>query len=184
MVGASDPKLIYELAHRTAQTLISRVRENPDEEVLKRITEYSTKYGLEAIAELWSHTSPKTLPGTLWRIYNLHSFMRKSPDLAVTYYRNGLEIAGSSAINLSGVDEVVAGVAEPISPENISNTADQILRGVFSGDFSVALVRAAAFSRLIAKGSEKSSPAQSKNFEVLARDLEVSAKLWEKGMLD
>ncbi len=184
MIGASDPKLIYELAHRTAHTLISRIRENPDEDVLKRITEYSAEHGLEAIAELWSHSSPKTLPGTLWRIYILHSFMRKHQKAAVAYYRRGLELAGSSSINLSGVDELVAGVAEPISPENISATADQILRGVFSGDFSIALVRAAAFCRLIAKGCETSAPKQSANFEVLAKDLEVSALLWDKGKLD
>lgn len=184
IIGAADPKLIYELAHRTAHTLVSRIRENPNEEVLQRITEYSAEHGLEAIAELWSHSSAKSLPGTLWRIYNLHSFMRKSQKAAVSYYRHGLELVGSSVTNLSGVDELVAGVAEPISPENISATADQILRGVFSGDFSIALVRAAAFCRLIAKGSAATAPKQSKNFEVLAGDLEVSARLWDKGKLD
>jgi hypothetical protein len=41
----------------------------------------------------------------------------------------------------------------PTGPDEITDLADEILRGVFVGDFSIALDRAAAFCRVSAAGA-------------------------------
>jgi hypothetical protein len=47
----------------------------------------------------------------------------------------------------------VAGAPSPTGPQEIVELADQILRGVFDGDFALALDRAAAFCRVAAAGT-------------------------------
>jgi hypothetical protein len=54
---------------------------------------------------------------------------------------------------LHTIDTVVAGATLPTGPEEIIDLADQILRGLFVGDFAIALDRAAAFCRITAAGS-------------------------------
>ena len=54
---------------------------------------------------------------------------------------------------LSTIDPVVAGAPLPAGPDEITELADSILRGVFEGDFAIALERAAAFCRVTAAGA-------------------------------
>jgi hypothetical protein len=48
---------------------------------------------------------------------------------------------------------VDAGAVIPTGPDEITVLADEILRGLFTGDFAVALERAAAFCRVTAAGA-------------------------------
>jgi hypothetical protein len=64
---------------------------------------------------------------------------------ALLYERGRVEIAS--------VDPVVAGAPTPAGPDELVDLVDTILRGLFLGDFAVALDRAAAFSRVQASGA-------------------------------
>ena len=55
-------------------------------------------------------------------------------------------------MTFTAVDHVVAGTAEPISPEELAATVDAIVGGVFAGDLGTALDRAAALCRVVATG--------------------------------
>jgi hypothetical protein len=67
--------------------------------------------------------------------------------------------------------------------------ADQILRGAFTGDFAVALERAAAFCLVVAAGrayaTEGTAAATgAARLQELAIDLTACAKLWRAGRLE
>lgn len=55
------------------------------------------------IAELWSKAEPDSLPGVLWRLYLLRSWMRKQRDTIARLWRLGEPIA-TSASAIAGVD--------------------------------------------------------------------------------
>jgi hypothetical protein len=144
--GGEDPAQILRVAHDTAHALVNRARENDDPAVLDRLIAYTDEHGIDAIAELWARSSPKSLPGALWRIYLVRLLIRQDPVGVSMLFQRGSE-------TLQTIDTVVAGVPMPTGPEEITELADEILRGVFTGDFSIALDRAAAFCRVCAAGA-------------------------------
>ena len=189
--GGEDPAVLSRIAHESAQALLSRVRTERDPEILERLLSYVQTHGIDAIAELWSGSLPDSLPGALWRIYLLHAIIRKDPDGVSGLYRLGVE-------QLRGIEEAVAGAAAPTGPDEIVQLADRILRGVFEGDFAIALERAAAFSRIAAAGAahladqaDVRSPEESKEFTTTAlrfsqysEHLVAAARRWRVGGLD
>ena len=144
-VGGDDPAQIRQLAHDTAAALVNRARETDDEAVIDRLVAYTDEHGLDALAELWARSSPRSLPGALWRIYLVRLVIRQDPEGLSYLFQRGSEV-------LPTIDTVVAGAPLPTGPEEITALADQILRGLFRGDFATALDRAAAFSRVTAAG--------------------------------
>jgi hypothetical protein len=144
--GGQDPAQILRVAHDTAHALVNRARENDDPEVLDRLIAYTDEHGIDAIAELWARSSPRSLPGALWRIYLVRLLIRQDPEGTALLFQRGSEV-------LQTIDPVVAGAPLPIGPAEITQLADEILRGVFVGDFGVALERAAAFCRVSAAGA-------------------------------
>jgi len=144
-VGGDDPAHIRQLAHDTAAALVNRARETDDEAVIDRLVAYTDEHGLDALAELWARSSPRSLPGALWRIYLVRLVIRQDPEGLSYLFQRGSEV-------LPTIDTVVAGAPLPTGPEEITALADQILRGLFRGDFATALDRAAAFSRVTAAG--------------------------------
>ena len=70
----------------------------------------------------------------------LREWVQRAPEEASREYAAG--------IRFTDVNHVVAGVAEPPGPAELRELTDSILRGVFAGDFAVALQRAAAFCRV------------------------------------
>lgn len=143
--GGEDPAQISRVAHETAQALLGRVLENPDPGVIDRLVAYTDENGIDALAELWASASPRSLPGALWRIWLLRLLVRQDPDGTSFLYQRGTEVAVS-------IDPVVAGGQAPTGPTEIMELADNILRGLFEGDFAVALDRAAAFCRVTSSG--------------------------------
>jgi hypothetical protein len=99
---------------------------------------------------------------------------------------------------LSTVDVVVAGAPTPAGPEEMVSLADTILHGAFTGDFSGALDRSAAFCRIISAGctavandSDAAHPErattltlQASRLTQTAHELSVCARLWRDGALD
>jgi len=144
--AAEDPAEVSRVAHSTAHALLSRVRADPDGEVVDRLVAFSDQHGIDDIAELWSRSPARSLPGALWRLYLLQLMIHDDPRTAALLYERG-------RTELSSVDEVVAGAPSPAGPEELVALVDTILRGLFEGDFAVALDRAAAFCRVQAAGA-------------------------------
>ena len=144
-LGAEDPAHVSRVAHDTAAAILSRVRADPDPAVVERLVTYTDEHGIDAIAELWSHASAKSLPGALWRVYLLRTLIRQDPLGISLAFQRGTEVSHT-------IDQVVAGAPVPAGPDEVRELADRILHGLFTGDFAVALDRAAAFSRVVAAG--------------------------------
>jgi len=145
-VGAEDPARLRAAAHETARTLVDRGRERGADELVERLVRFTDEHGVDAIAELWAHTAPDSLPGALWRLYLVRALIRQDAEWAANAYRRG-------ANTLRTADEAIAGAEAPAGPEEVARLADLILRGAFSGDLADALVRAAAAARILASGT-------------------------------
>ncbi|QEO09346.1 DNA-directed RNA polymerase subunit beta [Protaetiibacter larvae] len=144
--GARDPAAVMRIAHDTARSLLARVRDSDDPEVVDRVVRFTDEHGLDAVAELWAASGPRTLPGALWRIYLLRVMIRQDPAGVALLFQRGTEV-------LATIDPVIAGAPSPAGPSEVLELADRILHGVFDGDFPHALERAAAFCRVEAAGA-------------------------------
>lgn len=142
--GGDDPALRAEIAHRTAALLVRGARSRRDEAVADRIVHLADEHGLDTVADLWADAPPDSLPGALWRLYLLRSWVQASPTAAAREYAAGRRHAP--------VHEVVAGVVDPPGPAEVRELSDAVLRGVATGDLSTTLHRAAAFARIVASG--------------------------------
>jgi hypothetical protein len=189
--GGEDPAQILRVAHDTAHALVRRARENDDPEVLGRLIAYTDEHGIDAIAELWARSSARSLPGALWRIYLVRLLIRQDPEGTSLLFQRGSEV-------LETIDTVVAGAPMPTGPDEITALADEILRGVFIGDFSIALDRAAAFCRVCAAGATSVADdadfvsddraaeltARADRFATTADEFAAGARLQRAGQLD
>lgn len=144
LAGGMDPAQLSEMAHLSAAALLDRVRHSEDPAVVSRVLTLVETQGVDEIAELWSDAEPDSLPGILWRLYMLRSWMRGRSEAIARLWRVGEPVA-TSASAIAGVD------AAPCE-EDIVRLADSILSGAFTGDFAVALERAAAFTDVVALG--------------------------------
>jgi hypothetical protein len=146
LFGAHDPAEAARVAHSTAAALLSRVREDPDAATVDRLVEFTRRHGIDDLAELWSQAPARSLPGALWRLYLVQLMIHDDPQTSALLYERG-------RVEIHSVDPVVAGAPVPAGPDELVALIDRILRGVFEGDFAVALERAAAFCRVQASGS-------------------------------
>lgn len=190
-MGGEDPAQISRVAHETAHALLARVRSEPDAEVVDRLVAFTDSHGIDAIAELWSRSNAKSLPGALWRIYLLRLLIRQDAAGTALLFQRGTEVVAT-------IDPVVAGAPAPTGPAEIRELADRILRGLFAGDFAVALDRAAAFCRVTAAGCvsvaddqdvthpERASELTTRalRFSRTAEELNSCARLWRSDSLD
>ncbi len=193
-LGADDPAQQSRIAHDTAAAILSRVRADPDPAVVERLVTYTDQHGIDAIAELWSHASAKSLPGALWRVYLVRTLIVQDPTGLSHAFQRGTEVSHT-------IDQVVAGAAIPTGPDEVRELADRILHGVFTGDFAGALDRAAAFSRVASAGFASladdadaadavhpdrpgSLTTRALRLTQLADELTSCAKLWRRDALD
>lgn len=139
-----DPERLREVAHTTAWALLSNVHRTDDPAIVERVLTLVDREGVDVIAELWSKAEPDSLPGVLWRLYLLRSWMRKQRDTIARLWRLGEPIATSAS--------AIAGVDSAPTEDDIARTADSILTGAFRGDFAVALTRASVFVGIVALG--------------------------------
>jgi hypothetical protein len=188
--GGADPAALSEAAHTTARTLVMRGRANTDPAVLRRLVGLADADGLQDVAALWSGCPPVSLPGALWRLYALRRVVIQEPHKVATWFRDGRAHAP--------LQRVVAGVAEPPGPKELVELTTSILSGAFTGDFDMALLRAAAFCKVVAIGeslhADAADPADSSRGTALTRsasrlqrtaeELESGATQWRQGLLD
>ncbi|MDT0180293.1 DNA-directed RNA polymerase subunit beta [Microbacterium sp. ARD31] len=188
--ASADPAEVSRVAHSTAHALLARVRAEPEGAVVDRLVSFTDEYGIDDIAELWSRSPARSLPGALWRLYLLQLMIHDDPRTAALLYERG-------RAELAGADDLVAGAPSPAGPDELVTLVDAILRGVFDGDFAVALDRAAAFCRVQASGAthladdyEGTEPERATTLTTralrlsdYAGDLAVSASLWRRDAL-
>lgn len=188
--GSVDPAEVSRAAHATASALLTRVREEPSDDVVERLVTFTDAHGIDTLAELWSQASALSLPGALWRLYLLQLMVRDDARTAALLYERGREAHNT-------VDAVVAGAPTPAGPEELMALVDEILRGVFTGDFAVALERAASFCRVEAAGAvdladdhdaaepERAAALTTRalRLDTYAADLTACAGLWRRQSL-
>lgn len=144
IAGGADPAQINEMSHASAAALLDRVHHTQDAELVERVLTLVDREGVDVIAELWSSAEPDSLPGILWRLYLLRTWMRKNRESIARLWRAGEPVATTAS--------AIAGVDQAPTEDDIAHTADSILAGAFTGDFAVALERAAAFTDVVALG--------------------------------
>lgn len=190
LFSAEDPAEVSRVAHATAVALLSRVRSEPADAVVDRLIAFTDEHGIDTIAELWSRSPARSLPGTLWRLYLLQLMVHDDARTAALLYERG-------RARLSSADDVVAGAPSPAGPDELVALSDAILRGVFSGDFGLALDRAASFCRVEAAGAadladdhDLTEPERATTFTTralrlasYAEDLSSAAALWRREAL-
>jgi hypothetical protein len=188
--AAEDPAEVSRVAHSTAHALLARAREDPDGEVVERLVAFTAEHGIDDIAELWSRSPSRSLPGTLWRLYLIQLMIHDDPHTAALLYERG-------RVEIASADPVVAGAPTPAGPDELVDLVDTILRGLFQGDFAVALDRAAAFCRVEASGAshladdyeatepERASALTTRALRLAdyASDLTACAALWRRESL-
>lgn len=183
---SSDPVAELHAAHETAAVLVHAGRASDDPAVVDRIVRLVEEIGLPAVADLWSQRPARTLPGALWRLYALREWVSRHPHEAAHEYAAGVPITEPN--------HAVAGV-EPPGPEEIRRVADQILRGVYTGDLAFALERAAAFCQVVSAGRADlaegrqdlahgtTAAASAQRLAEAGRDLAACARLCRAGEL-
>ena len=188
--GGADPARISEAAHLTAQALVRAGTDNADPQVRERLVSLAEDEGLEIVAELWSKTPARSLPGALWRLYAIRAATVTNAEAMASFFASGAPKAE--------VARAVAGAAEPPGAEELREMTGSILAGAFEGDFDVALERTAAYCRVIALGQAEQADAAELSHEArasimtrraqslvkTAEDLEAAAALWRRGELD
>lgn len=190
IIGEADPAEQSRVAHATASALLERARSDESGAITERLLAFAAENGIDEIAELWSHAPARSLPGALWRLYLLQIAIRSDAPLTALLYERG-------RVELRTADAAIAGAPAPADPSELVDLVDAILRGVFRGDFSVALERAAAYCRVQASGAthtaddyEPTEPQRASDLTrralrltTYAEDLAAAAAAWRRGML-
>jgi hypothetical protein len=188
--GAPDPADLADAAHTTAQALVHRGRASGDPDVVARLVALVDTEGLETITALWSGSPADSLPGVLWRLYALRTWVRSDARIVADRYRQGVAAAA--------VHDVVAGVAHLPTATDVVHLVDQVLTGVYTRDLDVALERAAAFCRVVATGtafdadhldtvdsvSADRTTRSAAGLQRTADELARAADLWRQGGLE
>jgi hypothetical protein len=184
-----DPAAEAEAAHTIAAAIVDAGRGAGDPELTARLVGLVEDQGLSTLADLWADRPARSLPGALWRLYVLREGVRRDPVGNARDYAEGQPVAQ--------VAHVVAGVADPTGPQQVSALADAVLTGVFTGDLAVALERAGAFCRVSSTGRARRASELEATDELgalaltrtaaalltTAEDLEAAARLWRAGEL-
>nr|WP_300142074.1 hypothetical protein [Propionicimonas sp.] len=175
----SDPIAQLHAAHETAAVLLRTGRAADDPATTARLVALTDEIGLDTLAELWASRPARTLPGALWRLYLLREWVATDAHGAAREYAAG--------VRFTEPNHAVAG-AEPPGPDEVRRVADEILRGVFAGDFAIALERAAAFCHVVASGRADVTAGgravfQAGRLQELASDLTACAALWRSDRL-
>lgn len=196
IIGAGDPGAAHRLAQETSWALLNRVRGSSnagaaDPEIVERVVRLAAGSGIDDIAELWAGAGAHSLAGQLWRIYLIHRVAEGDPEGAAELFRIGQGTAPT-------IHPVVAGAAEPTGPESIAALCDAILRGVFTGDLSIALERASSYCRIMSLGAatladerelvDEAHAAQlttrALRYAAFGDELHAGAARWRDGTLD
>ncbi len=179
MGAGSDPIAEIHAAHESAAALLHAGRAADDPAVTERLIALVDDIGISTLADLWADRPARSLPGALWRLYLLREWISHDPARVARDYAAG--------IRFTEPHNVVAGVGYP-GPDEVQRAADEILRGVFDGDFAVALERAAAFCHVVSAGRadlarDTDEFERAGRLTGMAADLTACAHLWRLNQL-
>lgn len=191
IIGSDEPGAAHRIAQETSWALLNRVRSVADPAIVERVVTLAAGEGIDDIAELWARSGPHSLAGMLWRLYLLRRIAAVDPEGTADLFRRGVAAAVS-------IDPVVAGAAEPVTPESIADLCDTILRGVYTGDLASALDRAASYCRVMSLGAASLADdrdtlddahagqltTRSLRYSTLAGELHAGARRWRDGTID
>lgn len=187
--GGADPAETAEGAALLARALLDGGQAGADEPAVRRLVGLVDDAGIDTVAGLWADAPALSLSGALWRLYALSTATARNGQQWASWYRAGHE---------AHVARAVAGASEPPGARELKQLTDQILTGAFTGDFGVALERAAAYCRVVCLGQahhsealEAGSPAQAaallrqaRRLLGTAEELEAASAAWRQGLLD
>lgn len=97
LAGGMDPQALSEMSHLSAAALLDRVRHSEDPAVVERVLTLVETVGVDEIAELWSDAEPDSLPGVLWRLYMLRTWMRSNRDSIAHLWRLAEPVATTAS---------------------------------------------------------------------------------------
>lgn len=185
--GDPDPADRIALAHATAAALLRAGRaHDASPGTTDRLVRLADQIGLDELAEMWRESGPGTLPGTMWSLYLLRSWVHRNGEEVARLFAAGQQIAE--------VSTAVAGLRQPPGPREVAELGDAVLTRAFDGDFAVALERAAAFCRVVATGrayvaddaledeGDRQTRLAQGNLR-MAEELEHAANLWRRDEL-
>lgn len=173
-----DPAEVTAAGHRVAHLLVRGPRDRDDADLVERVLHLADSEGLSTIAELWALASPDSLAGALWRLYVLRTWVHREPVRAAHEFAIGKSYAP--------VQEVLAGVVEPPSPEEVVRLVDIVVRGIVGEHLDITLDRAAAFAHIVGVGRgqcEDGDALSGARLVETARDLRHAAELERSGAL-
>jgi hypothetical protein len=142
--AGDDPAELAAAGHRIATLLVRGPRSPADEGLVERVLHLADEEGLGVIADLWATAPADSLPGALWRLYLLRTWVHRQPDQAAREYASGKAHAP--------VHEVLAGVVDPPGPAEVIALVDTVVRGIVTSDLDVTLDRAASFAHIVGVG--------------------------------
>lgn len=191
IIGSDEPGAAHRIAQETSWALLNRVRSVADPEIVDRVVALAAGEGIDDVAELWARSGPHSLAGMLWRLYLLRRIASVDPAGTADLFRRGAATAVS-------IDPVVAGAAEPVTPDSIAELCDTILRGVYTGDLASALDRAASYCRVMSLGAASLADdrdtiddahageltTRSLRYSTLASELHGGSRRWRDGTID
>ena len=114
--GGLDPEVISEMSHASAAALLDRVHHTEDPQIVRRVITLVDTEGVDIIAQLWSNAEPDSLPGILWRLYLLRTWMQRNREQIARLWRLGEPVATTAS--------AIVGVDETPDAEDIARTAD------------------------------------------------------------
>lgn len=187
--GGPDPAETAEGAAMLARALVAGGQAGVDQETVGRLVGLVEDAGIDTVAELWADAPAASLGGALWRLYALRTATTRHGRLWASWYRSGHD---------AHVARAIAGAIEPPGARELQLLTDHILTGAFTGDFGVALERAAAYCRVVCLGQAHHAEAldaahpqqatallsQAKRLLGTAEELEAAARAWRDGTLD
>ncbi|QCU76873.1 hypothetical protein E7744_00440 [Citricoccus sp. SGAir0253] len=187
--GGPDPAETAEGAALLARALVEGGRGGADEQAVQRLVGLVEETGIDTVAGLWADAPAISLGGALWRLYALRTATTRNGAQWAAWYRAGYG---------AHVARAIAGAIEPPGARELQVLTDHILTGAFTGDFDVALERAAAYCRVVCLGQAHHAEAleagrpeqagallrQAKRLLGTAEELEEAAAAWRAGTLD
>lgn len=176
--GGTDPARLREAGDLAATALVRGVQGTGDDALAERLVRLADTEGLETLAEVWSGAPADSLAGSLWRLYLVRAWVYAEPARVAREYE-----AGRGRLP---VDRVLAGVADPPGPDELTAMVDDVLRGIVGGDYAVTLLRAAAFARIVATGRaglESVTHAETVRMLTLADQLQAAGRAELEGHL-
>src|SRR5699024_4581795 len=140
--GGLDPADVFSAAQTVAAQLVTTGQDpNADADTVDWLIDLVDDVGLDTMAEMWANAPSVPFGGALLRRYALHHANNSDGERCAAWYRSGYDAYAPS---------LIAGVTEPLSARDLKHLVALLVRGVYCGDFAIALNRRGVYARVSA----------------------------------